>query len=345
CAGLRTGAPGMTIFDRPPASARAPHVAAFGLLFYGAALLGVLALGTRVAVHALSAPSRPLTFISLAIAPPTVTVEVPRPVHVDIPPPKLDPLPAPEPPPPPPPEPRPPEPEPTPVIKPPRPAPPKPKVTVGAFDSRPTVTTPATPPKQVQATAFDTPSVAASTTRNQAVAVTGAFESIAGGKPTGPAPGPAVAPGSFDRPASPGTPGAARGQVVSTGFDSGPATQAARSTGAVRAGAFGDAPAAPTDVREGPRPPATSTPVEVTYKPTPGYTDEARARKIQGTVVLDVEFTAAGTVRVLNVVHGLGYGLDEIARQVATAMRFKPATQDGRPVDSRATVEIVFRLT
>src|SRR5262249_42314683 len=39
-------------------------------------------------------------------------------------------------------------------------------------------------------------------------------------------------------------------------------------------------------------------PVEIVFKPTPEYTDEARSARIEGTVTLDLEFTAAGDVRV-----------------------------------------------
>ena len=51
-------------------------------------------------------------------------------------------------------------------------------------------------------------------------------------------------------------------------------------------------------------------------------------------------------VRVLRVVRGLGHGLDEAAQRAALRIRFKPAqSSDGRPVDSRATVHITFRLS
>ena len=86
-------------------------------------------------------------------------------------------------------------------------------------------------------------------------------------------------------------------------------------------------------------------PVEIAFKPTPEYTDEARSARIEGTVSLELEFTAAGDVRVLRVVRGLGHGLDEAAQRAALRMRFKPAQSAGRPVDSRATVHITFRLS
>ena len=86
-------------------------------------------------------------------------------------------------------------------------------------------------------------------------------------------------------------------------------------------------------------------PVEIVFKPTPEYTDDARSARIEGTVSLELEFTAAGDVRVLRVVRGLGHGLDEAAQRAALRIRFKPAQSDGRPVDSRAAVHITFRLS
>ena len=97
-------------------------------------------------------------------------------------------------------------------------------------------------------------------------------------------------------------------------------------------------------------PPVTLTkpidrPVEIVFKPTPEYTDEARNARIEGTVSLELEFTASGDVRVLRVVRGLGHGLDEAAQRAALRIRFKPAQSDSGPVDSRATVHITFRLS
>jgi TonB family protein len=49
-------------------------------------------------------------------------------------------------------------------------------------------------------------------------------------------------------------------------------------------------------------------------------------------------------VVVESVVHGLGHGLDEEARRVAQQIRFRPATRDGRPVDTTTTITITFQL-
>jgi len=109
--------------------------------------------------------------------------------------------------------------------------------------------------------------------------------------------------------------------------------------------AFTEAPPPPKPVAQAPPPPRADRPVEVIFKPTPAYTDEARAQRVEGEVVLEVEFTAAGEVRVLRVVRGLGHGLDEMARRAAEQIRFRPATSKGSPVDFRANLTIVFRLT
>ena len=85
-------------------------------------------------------------------------------------------------------------------------------------------------------------------------------------------------------------------------------------------------------------------PVEVLSKPTPVYTDEGRRLKVEGEVVLEVEFAAEGSLRVLRIVRGLGHGLDEAAKRAAEQIRFRPATSEGQPVDYRTTVQIVFRL-
>lgn len=86
------------------------------------------------------------------------------------------------------------------------------------------------------------------------------------------------------------------------------------------------------------------TPVQILEKPQPVYTKEARDLKIEGEVHLKVLFQADGRVEVLQVVQGLGHGLDEAAKTAAQKIRFKPAQRDGRPCDMTATVHILFQL-
>jgi TonB family protein len=87
-----------------------------------------------------------------------------------------------------------------------------------------------------------------------------------------------------------------------------------------------------------------ATPVEILFKPKPDYSDKARTAKVEGEVLLRVLFSAMGDVRVLDIVRGLGYGLDENAVRAAQQIKFRPAQSDGQPVDSTATVHIVFQL-
>ena len=157
---------------------------------------------------------------------------------------------------------------------------------------------------------------------------------------------------------------AAIGAVKTGGFGSTAASPRDAATGAVKTGGFGTEAPAPRKVANGevqtsgfdqrasaPAQAAVAAtkpvdrPVEIVSKPTPEYTDEARSARIEGTVSLELEFTAAGDVRVLRVVRGLGHGLDEAAQRAALRIRFKPAQSDGTPVDSRATVHITFRLS
>jgi TonB family protein len=86
------------------------------------------------------------------------------------------------------------------------------------------------------------------------------------------------------------------------------------------------------------------SPVEIVEKPKPSYTEEGRKRGVEGEVRLEVQFTADGHVRVLRVLQGLGFGLDEQALQCAEHIRFKPATHGGQPIDSTAVIHIVFEL-
>lgn len=87
-----------------------------------------------------------------------------------------------------------------------------------------------------------------------------------------------------------------------------------------------------------------ATNLEVLSKPPVQYTAEARQLKVQGDVVLRVKFTAQGQVQVLGIVRGLGHGLDEEARRVAGGIRFRPATQNGQPVDQTTNITITFQL-
>jgi TonB family protein len=159
--------------------------------------------------------------------------------------------------------------------------------------------------------------------------------------------------GSFDMPVGPGQGNGSggakgiKGTVASADFGNGIATGSkgdGRSSG-VSTGGFG----AEQVVHGGPKiaqadsgPPTSS--VEITFKPNPVYTDEARSLKLEGEVLLEVTFSANGTLHVSRVVRGLGHGLDEAAIAAAKKMRFKPALRNGQPMDSTAVVHVLFQM-
>ena len=158
--------------------------------------------------------------------------------------------------------------------------------------------------------------------------------------------------GGFDMPVGPGygngSGGAKgiKGTVASADFGNGVATTAKSSGGgAVATGGFG----AQQVVHDGPKiaqadsGPAT-IPVEITFKPQPVYTEDARNLKLEGEVLLEVMFAANGSLHVNRVVRGLGHGLDEAAIAAANKMRFKPALRMGQPVDSTAVVHVTFQM-
>jgi len=157
--------------------------------------------------------------------------------------------------------------------------------------------------------------------------------------------------GGYDMPTGPGsgngTGGAkgAKGVVASAGFGNGVASGSpgGGGHGTVQQGMF-DVKAADTPKVKQTAVTSNVKPVEILSVPKPIYTDEARTRKIEGDVLVEVVFAASGEVKVLRVVRGLGYGLDEAAETAARQIRFKPAQQGGQPVDSPAIAHIKFEL-
>jgi TonB family protein len=168
----------------------------------------------------------------------------------------------------------------------------------------------------------------------------------------------ASAAGSFDMPVGPGQGNGSggakgiKGTVASADFGNGVATpgqgdgrRSGRGSAGVQTSGFGSQEVAqntPHIQRVDSGPP--TTPVEITYKPNPVYTNEARNLQLEGEVLLEVEFAANGQLHVNRVVRGLGHGLDEAAVNAANKMRFKPALRNGQPMDSIAIVHVVFQL-
>jgi len=161
--------------------------------------------------------------------------------------------------------------------------------------------------------------------------------------------------GSFDMPVGPGhgngTGGAhgARGAVTSSGFGNavgaGTGARPNATSQSVQQSGFGSVVAGTQAARTHAAAQAAAyKPVVILSKPDPVYPPQARRQHIQGQVILSVLFEASGNLRVLKVAKGLGHGMDAAAIQAAEHIKFKPAERNGRPVDSRAMVHIIFQL-
>ncbi len=233
---------------------------------------------------------------------------------------------------------------------------PKKAVVVGAFTTNDAVKT-VQPKKEVVTESFAAGSSALATVQKPPREVqTGGFGDPNGVKGTSERKGllTVASLGSFDLPAGPGhgngTGGAhgVAGTVASSGFGgsvAGSGQGDRQRTGTVASAGFGAVPAASAPA---PKPrveeKSSLTPVEVTFKPVPVYTQEARQLHLEGEVLVRVTFGARGDLRVEQVVRGLGHGLDESALRAAQQIRFLPAKRNGEPYDSTALVHIVFAL-
>jgi len=77
----------------------------------------------------------------------------------------------------------------------------------------------------------------------------------------------------------------------------------------------------------------------------PHYTDEGIKAKVQGIVLLQGIIRRNGRVTDLQVLRGLGYGLDEQAIScIVKEWKFRPGMANGRSVDVVCTIEVTFNL-
>jgi TonB family protein len=224
-----------------------------------------------------------------------------------------------------------------PTFDPPEPPQPRPGIRTGVLPSNVLQVTPAHAPSKVQTGGFDDPyGVPAAGDARRAMTI----------NPVG----------SFDMPVGPGQgngKGGSRGirrVIANVGFGSGIGSPGeggpgGQRHGAIEQGMFTDArPGKQTvQIQAKPEKPKIE-PVEILYEPDPAYTPEARALHIEGEVVLEVVFAGSGEVKVVRIVQGLGHGLNEAAVAAARQIRFKPQRMNGKPVDSRALLRIVFQL-
>ena len=89
------------------------------------------------------------------------------------------------------------------------------------------------------------------------------------------------------------------------------------------------------------RPPLIQEPL-----PVPDYPSEARTRRLQGIVVLEVMLDSLGKAHVRGVLsERLGFGIEEAATMAAERLKFTPARQGGRSVDAVVQVRVTFTLS
>ncbi len=86
------------------------------------------------------------------------------------------------------------------------------------------------------------------------------------------------------------------------------------------------------------------TPPRATYMPSAEYSDKARKKKIQGTVLLQIVITAEGTVRDAKVTTSLEPSLDKQALLSVKSWKFQPAMKDGVPVAVQLAAQVSFHL-
>ena len=171
------------------------------------------------------------------------------------------------------------------------------------------------------------------------------------GNPYGGMQGPSAAPqgvvGStgFGNGTKSGSNAGTQGKVASAGLPGGTGTASSGPAVQGRVAAAG----IPAMAASTPTPATAAAPESKTTPPVllshaePEYTPEARQLKIQGDVVLRVTITTSGQMIVHNVIRGLGHGLDESAMKSAPTYKFRPATQNGQPVEYTTNIIIKFQ--
>jgi TonB family protein len=86
------------------------------------------------------------------------------------------------------------------------------------------------------------------------------------------------------------------------------------------------------------------TPPRVLSKLDPEYTEDARAAKISGSVLLSLVVGSDGVARDIQVKQSLDPGLDANAVTAVQQWKFQPGTKSGEAVNVNATIEVNFRL-
>jgi protein TonB len=84
-------------------------------------------------------------------------------------------------------------------------------------------------------------------------------------------------------------------------------------------------------------------PERIVYVP-PNYPELARRARLAGVVILEATIDRDGAVTNVNVLRGLGLGLDEAAVNAVSQWMYTPTFYNGRPVEVLLTVTVQFQL-
>jgi periplasmic protein TonB len=85
-------------------------------------------------------------------------------------------------------------------------------------------------------------------------------------------------------------------------------------------------------------------PPQLIYSTPPEFSEEARKEHKGGTVLINLWVDENGNPLHVHVLRGVGYNLDENAVAAVKTYRFKPATQNGKPVLVELNVEVNFKI-
>jgi TonB family protein len=138
---------------------------------------------------------------------------------------------------------------------------------------------------------------------------------------------------------APPAPQPSQGPGTGGGAGSGAGTGSGPGTGAgVGPGSGGGTGGGPYQPGSGISAPVLTREVKATY------TDEARRRRIEGDVILEIVVRRDGTVGQIRVVRALGAGLDQRAVDAVRQWRFTPSRRNGDAVDVAVEVAVAFTL-
>ena len=85
-------------------------------------------------------------------------------------------------------------------------------------------------------------------------------------------------------------------------------------------------------------------PPKLLHEVKPDYTEDARLRRVEGEVVMEIVVRRDGSVGDVRTLRGLGGGLNDRAIQAVRQWRFSPARRLGSPVDVIVEVSVEFKV-